>query len=88
MPTPRSYADKDDGDGYVPTVHKDLRSNPRGYTPSDGEFEGQQGMLALDSQGGDWSWKPGRDRQLGDAMQTFRGVPPGAAELYGPRIRS
>jgi len=37
---------------------------------------------------GDWSWKPQRDRLLGKDMGTFRGVPKGAAELYGPRILS
>lgn len=29
---------------------------------------------------GNWSWKPGRDKALGDNMVTFKGVPPSAAE--------
>ena len=37
---------------------------------------------------GDWSWKPARDKRVGDKMVTFMGVPKGAAELYGPRIRN
>jgi hypothetical protein len=35
---------------------------------------------------GDWSWKPHRDKALGVNFKTFRGVPQGAAEIYGPRI--
>ncbi len=48
-------------------------------------------LLAGDTEG-DWSWKPGRDRLLGDKMVTFRGVPPGmpeqlAAERSKPRVQ-
>lgn len=32
---------------------------------------------------GDWSYKPHRDRRFGPNLATFRGVPKGAAELYG-----
>lgn len=31
---------------------------------------------------GDWCWKPERDSKLGKDFVTFRGVAPGAAELY------
>lgn len=31
---------------------------------------------------GDWSWKPARDKALGEDI-TLTGVPPSAAELYG-----
>lgn len=30
---------------------------------------------------GDWSWKPLRDKALGENMVTFRGVPPSPAEM-------
>ena len=43
-------------------------------------------LLAGDTEG-DWSWKPGRDRLLGDKMVTFRGVPPSQAELLA-NVRS
>jgi hypothetical protein len=66
--------------------HKLRLGDHRGFTPSDNEEEGgQYGGLAAGATG-DWSWKPGRDKWLGDRMVTFRGVPKGAAELYGPRI--
>lgn len=63
----------------------------RAYDPGHGnDAEGQplghSGLVETCS--GDWSWKPGRDKQLGDRMRTFLGVPKGAAELYGPRIRN
>jgi hypothetical protein len=51
--------------------------------------KGRLSLLALESAdflNGDWSWKPGRDKRLGKNFVTFRGVPPSAAELYGPRI--
>ena len=31
--------------------------------------------------GGDWSWKPYRDKALGIRFRTFKGVPPSMAEL-------
>ena len=34
-------------------------------------------------EGGDWSWKPARDKALGERMVTFRGVPKCAAEMRG-----
>ncbi len=47
------------------------------------------GMSTLvDDSTGDWSWKPMRDKRLGDKMVTFLGVPKGAAETHGPRIRN
>ena len=62
----------------------------RAYTPTPGEKdrEGNHGNLAIESLGGDWSWKPWRDKKLGDSMKTFLGVPAGAAEIYGPRVKS
>lgn len=60
----------------------------RAYTPTPGEKdrEGNHGNLAIESLGGDWSWKPLRDKQLGERMKTFFGVPASAAETHGPRI--
>lgn len=80
-----NYADRPSNDyqGALPEHRDRLSSNPRAYTPSDGENdEGGYSTLAANSNG-DWSWKPFRDRVLGDDLQTFTGVPPSAAELYG-----
>lgn len=74
--------------GGLPEHRDRLSSNPRAYSPADGENdEGGYSTLAVGS-GGDWSWKPyghpgARTNHLKQApMQTFRGVPPSAAELY------
>ena len=55
-------------------------SRARRFTP--GEDGGHFSALT-EACSGDWSWKPGRDKALGDKMVTFKGVPPSAAELYG-----
>ncbi len=84
------------------TEHKLLpRLIERAYTPTSGEKdrEGNHGNLAIESIGGDWSWKPNRQGRANHGrwedgvkitkpMITFYGVPKGAAELYGPRIHS
>lgn len=64
--------------------------SPRAYVPSQGQEEdGAPGGAALHAAGmsyeigGDWSWKPWRDKRLAEDFKTFRGVPAGAAELYG-----
>jgi hypothetical protein len=60
---------------------------PGGYSAPPGtETAGGFTSMLWDDSTGDWSWKPYRDKRLGDKMVTFRGVPHGAAELYGPRI--
>lgn len=49
-----------------------------------GEDDNNSGHSSLVSEcTGDWSWKPARDKALGDAFVTFRGNPPGAAETHG-----
>lgn len=62
--------------------HKIFPHDFRAFTP-DGGPNGEHlvGQLGEKSSG-DWSWKPGRDKALGENFQTFRGVPPSAAELY------
>jgi hypothetical protein len=47
---------------------------------SSGEGPGLSSLVER-SMGGDWSWKPERDKTLGDYFVTFRGVPPGAPEI-------
>lgn len=81
-----NYADKP-SDGAGLTEHRlNLANDSRAFTPDSGERDGEgtYSNLALHATG-DWSWKPGRDAALGENFVTFRGVPPGAAELYGRR---
>lgn len=37
--------------------------------------------VLVDMSTGDWSWKPLRDKKLGENFRTFLGVPPSTAEL-------
>src|SRR5579859_4481875 len=64
----------------------DERPTEHGISDPTVRHRKRAGVIALltadDSCGGDWSWKPNRDRLLGPHMRTFRGVPAGAAELY------
>jgi hypothetical protein len=57
----------------------------RKYTPG-GRGDGQYSHLDETTMNGDWSWKPARDENVGENLKTVLGVPPSAAELYGPRI--
>ena len=69
--------------------HRLHLENCRAYLPSEGQEEsGVEGGMAANAIGGDWSWKPWRDKQVGENFRTFLGVPRGAAEMYGPRILS
>lgn len=80
------YAQAEDSISEAPeyTVH----INPsRRY--SGGETDGAPVLSTLtETCSGDWSWKPARDKALGDDFITFRGVPASAAELYGRQYRS
>lgn len=93
-----NYSDKN-ADTFALPEHKIFSAGVRTYTPSDNESSGGfHSSLAEESMNGDWSWKPQRDKRLKsgydkdrayfDDFKTFRGVPPSAAELYGPRILS
>ena len=86
------YADPADfnkHDGGMPVHHLTLDAARR-YDPNHpgNDADGVALSLLTEMCSGDWSWKPGRDKLLGKDMVTFRGVPKGAAELYGPRILS
>lgn len=79
-----NYADSPSVDTGALVEHRiRFGDENRAYTPTAGESDspGHFGGLA-DGASGDWSWKPGRDKLLGDQMQTFKGVPPSAAELH------
>lgn len=78
----------------TPLLHSRERAfDPvRGHVAASDSTDGGHSRLMEDCMG-DWSWKPLRDRALGQDtlfkksdFVTFRGVPPGAAELYG-RVR-
>ncbi len=43
----------------------------------------RQFFLLIPGDQGNWSWKPGRDKLLGDKMITFLGVPKGMPEELG-----
>lgn len=85
--THSKYRDDPEGeDNWMPAVHKDQLYNPRAYTPNSagtdpGSSQRGYSHLIEESNSGDWSWKPARDRALGDHMTTFHGVPPSAAEI-------
>lgn len=83
--SPRKYSDNELDTNFAPVIFKDKRYSERRYTPNDGEGEGNAGYSRLveESLSGDWSWKPERDRTatIFDLFKTFRGVPPGGAEL-------
>jgi hypothetical protein len=64
-----------------------FKHDARALTPHGGSSgEHVRGEMAERAHGGDWSWKPERDKRLGDRMVTFRGVSKGTAETHGPRI--
>lgn len=47
------------------------------------ELEGYGSAPMLEEDlNGDWSWKPNRYKRYGIKARDFKGVPPGAAELY------
>lgn len=64
-------------------------ANARAFTPTASESDrpGTHGNLFKNSIG-DWSWQSHRDKRIAGNFKTFKGVPPSAAELYGPRIRN
>jgi hypothetical protein len=49
---------------------------------TDGRHAAKLRILGGDTEG-DWSWKPGRDKLLGEDMVTFLGVPKGMPEQLG-----
>lgn len=65
------------------------QSRQRAYDPARGDPSRDTMASAIstlfDDCMGDWSWKPFRDRALGDDMVTFTGVLPAGAELYRGR---
>ena len=70
-------------DSRAQQEHRVFPHDNRALSPHGGaNGEHLLGRLALDS-GGDWSWKPQRK----DTGTAFKGVPPGAAEAYGTRIK-
>lgn len=81
-----NYADRPSAnDTYLPPGHLPINFGARTYDPTAGGDDGEGGAhssLFEHSLGGDWSWKPQRDRLLGKSMVAFKGVAPGAAELY------
>ncbi|HEV2178370.1 MAG TPA: hypothetical protein VGW33_14385 [Terriglobia bacterium] len=80
-----NYADRPTTDeDYMPPGGFPLNFGARTYDPTAGadDGEGSRSNLFESSLGGDWSWKPARDKALGEYLRTFRGVPPSAAELY------
>jgi hypothetical protein len=83
-----NYADKpvnDDLHGAL-VEHKDrLSSNPRAYTPSDTESDyGGHSTLAEVSNGGDWSWRPARNKRFPQfEMPALNGTLKGMPEQLG-----
>lgn len=89
-----NYADKPTTeDGYMPRGGLPINFGSRTYDPTVGGDDGEGGShssLFENSLGGDWSWKPARNKAMGYGAEstfvTFRGVPPSPAELYRGQV--
>lgn len=82
-----NYADKPHtDDGYMPPGRLPVNFGSRTYDPTAGSDDGEGGSrssLFENCLGGDWSWRPYRDKMLGDDFKTFLGVPKGMPEQLG-----
>lgn len=82
-----NYSDApSEGQPFLPTVHSISKlDDPRRHDPKHPGSASKGVKLSLFSEfaTGDWSWKPFRDRVIGEDFRSFKGVPPGAAELHG-----
>lgn len=92
-----NYADKPQMDeAYLPPGGLPISFGSRAYDPTAGTDDGEGGSrssLFENSLGGDWSWRPHRDKLLTsgydkdgkyfDHFKTFLGVPKGMPEQLG-----